>query len=61
MDLDHTAFAGKGAACLLYTSRTLEEVFMQLTAQDALVTEQEQPRTENESEEKEGKTDGSDL
>ena len=55
----------RDGSCLLLSmqeqGRTLEEVFMQLTAQDALVTEQEQPRTENESEEKEGKTDGSDL
>lgn len=34
---------------------------MQLTAQDALANEQEQPQTENESGEEEGKTDGSHL
>lgn len=34
---------------------------MQLTAQDALASEQEQPQTENESEKEEGKIDGSHL
>lgn len=56
---------GRDGSCLLLSmqeqGRTLEEVFMQLTSQDAPVSEQEQPQTENESEEKEAKTDGSNL
>ena len=55
----------RDGSCLLLSmqekGRTLEEVFMQLTAQDALANEQEQPQTENESGEEEGKTDGSHL
>lgn len=55
----------RDGSCLLLSmqekGRTLEAVFMQLTAQDALANEQEQPQTENESGEEEGKTDGSHL
>ncbi len=55
----------RDGSCLLLSmqekGRTLEEVFMQLTAQDALASEQEQPQTENESEKEEGKIDGSHL
>lgn len=55
----------RDGSCLLLSmnekGHTLEEVFMQLTAQDALVTEQEQPQAENESEEKEAKTDDGNL
>lgn len=49
----------RDGSCLLLSmqekGRTLEEVFMQLTAQDVLASEQEHPQTEDESEEEEGK------
>ena len=62
---DFSRLFERDGSCLLLSmqekGRTLEEVFMQLTAQDALANEQEQPQTENESGEEEGKTDGSHL